>query len=151
MACYFVLSKRTSATHNRDCMTDRTSTVYVNSFLATLNTRRVTRGRGTDAETATMPTFLMVGKITKHDPNQFADHVYPPSFAGARSKADGERSQRSNLEVGIEQEVTVTRDSVSTSPACFVLATLCGGLNQDSLRRSSLSKNTTTTVTRSPI
>ncbi|KAI0335801.1 hypothetical protein GY45DRAFT_703731 [Cubamyces sp. BRFM 1775] len=48
MAFYFVLSK-----------------IYANSFLAALNTRRVSRGRGTDAETNTMPTFLMVGKVTQ--------------------------------------------------------------------------------------
>ncbi|KAH9891742.1 hypothetical protein C8Q73DRAFT_650522 [Cubamyces lactineus] len=48
MALYFVLSK-----------------IYANSFLAALNTRRVSRGRGTDAETNTMPTFLMVGKVTQ--------------------------------------------------------------------------------------
>ncbi|CDO74441.1 hypothetical protein BN946_scf184972.g8 [Trametes cinnabarina] len=48
MAFYFVLSK-----------------VYANSLLAALNTRRVSRGRGTDAETNTMPTFLMVGKVTQ--------------------------------------------------------------------------------------
>ncbi|KAJ3539040.1 hypothetical protein NM688_g6423 [Phlebia brevispora] len=95
MACYFVLSK-----------------LYLNSFLATLNTRRVTRGRGTDAETATMPTFLMVGKITKRDPNQFADHVYPPSLDPGPTKADMVRSQQTALEVGIEHEVTVTRDSM---------------------------------------
>lgn len=57
--------------------------VYANSFLAAyvsvrkiyqsrhadmscrLNTRRISRGRGTDAETNTMPTFLMVGKVTQ--------------------------------------------------------------------------------------
>ena len=90
----------------------------MNSFLATLNTRRVTRGRGTDAETGTMPTFLMVGKVTKRDPNnQFADHVYPPSFNAAHDKADIDRCQQTALEVGIEQEVTVTRDSVSTLSA----------------------------------
>ncbi|KAH9851829.1 hypothetical protein C2E23DRAFT_732426 [Lenzites betulinus] len=48
MAFYFVLSK-----------------IYANSFLAALNTRRISRGRGTDAETNTMPTFLMVGKVTQ--------------------------------------------------------------------------------------
>ncbi|KAI0754875.1 hypothetical protein C8Q80DRAFT_1266413 [Daedaleopsis nitida] len=48
MAFYFVLSK-----------------IYANSFLAALNTRRIRRGRGTDAETTTMPTFLMVGNITQ--------------------------------------------------------------------------------------
>ncbi|KAI0769987.1 hypothetical protein C8Q74DRAFT_1369224 [Fomes fomentarius] len=55
MALYFVLSK-----------------VYANSFLAALNTRRVSRGRGTDADTTTVPTFLMVGNLTqrsmRHDP-----------------------------------------------------------------------------------
>ena len=97
--------------------------MYVNSFLATLNTRRVLRGRGTDAETNTMPTFLMVGKLTRHD-NQFQDHVYPPSstHATSRTKAAMLASQGSALEVEIEQEVTVTRDSVrvphaSPSPA----------------------------------
>ncbi|PSR70460.1 hypothetical protein PHLCEN_2v13611 [Hermanssonia centrifuga] len=97
MACYFVLSK-----------------LYVNSFLATLNTRRVLRGRGTDAETNTMPTFLMVGKLTKHNPNQFADHVYPPSSAPG-SKLDINHSQQytsaTALEVGVDREVTVTTDS----------------------------------------
>lgn len=52
MAFYFVLSK-----------------VYANSFFAALNTRRSVRGRGTDAEHTTMPTFLMVGQTTtiKHE------------------------------------------------------------------------------------
>lgn len=61
-----------------------------------------------------MPTFLMVGKITKRDPNQFADHVYPPSLNPAQSKADMVRSQQTALEIGVDQEVTVSRDSVST-------------------------------------
>ncbi|KAI0696019.1 hypothetical protein BC835DRAFT_1414558 [Cytidiella melzeri] len=78
MACYFVLSK-----------------LYANSFLATLNTRRVTRGRGTDAETATMPTFLMYPP-SSHSKVQF----YPTDTQGTTA-----------LTIGIEQEVTVTRDS----------------------------------------
>ncbi|EKM51787.1 uncharacterized protein PHACADRAFT_262128 [Phanerochaete carnosa HHB-10118-sp] len=99
IALYFVLSK-----------------LYVNSFLATLNTRRVLRGRGTDAETNTMPTFLMVGKLTRHENHpDTMHHAYPPSAAHSwtsRSKQDLLRSQTSALEVEIEQEVTVTRDSV---------------------------------------
>lgn len=63
-----------------------------------------------------MPTFLMVGKMTKHE-NAFADggaHVYPPSSSTLpRSKQDMLYSQQSQMEVEIEQEVTVTRDSVS--------------------------------------
>ncbi|PIL22636.1 hypothetical protein GSI_15327 [Ganoderma sinense ZZ0214-1] len=67
MACYFVLSK-----------------MYAISFLAALNTRRVSRGRGTDAQdTATVPTFLMVGKFTQRtiqiDPEYAASPVSPGS------------------------------------------------------------------------
>ena len=96
--------------------------MYVNSFLATLNTRRVLRGRGTDAETNTMPTFLMVGKLTKHEGHpDNVHHVYPPNAAHSRShshaprsKQDMLRSQTSALEIEVEQEVTVSRDEVST-------------------------------------
>ncbi|KAI1790157.1 hypothetical protein LXA43DRAFT_1062311 [Ganoderma leucocontextum] len=67
MALYFVLSK-----------------MYAVSFLAALNTRRVSRGRGTDAqETATVPTFLMVGKLTQRtiqiDPEYAESPVTPSS------------------------------------------------------------------------
>ncbi|RPD76685.1 hypothetical protein L226DRAFT_383286 [Lentinus tigrinus ALCF2SS1-7] len=47
MAFYFVLSK-----------------VYANSFYAALNTRRSIRGRGTENDRTTVPTFLMVGQTT---------------------------------------------------------------------------------------
>ncbi|OSX59764.1 hypothetical protein POSPLADRAFT_1059065 [Postia placenta MAD-698-R-SB12] len=77
MGFYFVVSK-----------------LYANSFLATLNTRRVLRGRGTDGEQATMPTFLMVGKDSKNAPN-----------------ADPEATAGTILEVDVHKEVTVTRDS----------------------------------------
>ena len=74
-----------------------------------LNTRRVLRGRGTDNEATTMPTFLMVGKLTKHEPNDIEMHA--PS-----------RSMGSALEIGIEQEVTITKDPVSLFCACVVAA-----------------------------
>ena len=38
--------------------------VYANSFYAALNTRRSVRGRGTENERTTVPTFLMVGQTT---------------------------------------------------------------------------------------
>ena len=38
--------------------------VYANSFLATLNTRLVLKGRGTDNAHETVPTFLMVDTTT---------------------------------------------------------------------------------------
>lgn len=74
MACYFVLSK-----------------MYAVSFLAALNTRRVSRGRGTDAqETATVPTFLMVGKMTQRtiqiDPEYAEESPISPS---SRTMLDG--------------------------------------------------------------
>ena len=112
MAFYFVLSKCMSFFAPLSVEITHFSSVYANSFLATLDTRRVLRGRGTDAETATMPTFLMVGKLTKH--NQNGDHVYPPSEATSPSKHRFTRSHQSAMEIGIEQEVTVTRDSVSS-------------------------------------
>ncbi|CCM01171.1 uncharacterized protein FIBRA_03219 [Fibroporia radiculosa] len=77
MGLYFVVSK-----------------LYANSFLATLNTRTVLRGRGTDGDHATMPTFLMVEKVTKHGLEQ-----------------DTELTSGTNLEVDVHQEVQIARDS----------------------------------------
>ncbi|KAI0761808.1 hypothetical protein BD413DRAFT_616797 [Trametes elegans] len=57
MAFYFVLSK-----------------VYANSFFAALNTRRSVRGRGTEGDHTTVPTFLMVGQTTKQETH--VDPVY---------------------------------------------------------------------------
>ena len=70
MGFYFVLSKRTFLMqsillHTRRLTRDPPFAVYANSFLAALNTRRVSRGRGTDNEHTTVPTFLMVGKVTQ--------------------------------------------------------------------------------------
>ena len=71
----------------------------------------------------------MVGKITKHDPeNQYEDHVYPPSFVAGRSKP--EFDPQDGMEVGIEREVTVTRDSVSF----VLLIPSVGGLMKTEIR-----------------
>ena len=50
-------------------MTDAHCAVYANSFYAALNTRRSVRGRGTENDRTTVPTFLMVGQTTtfKHE------------------------------------------------------------------------------------
>lgn len=96
MGFYFVLSK-----------------LYVNSFLATLNTRRVLRGRGTDNEATTMPTFLMVGKMTKHDPDADIEMLPSPSS----------RLTPSHLEVGVEREVTVSRDPLESAKGTVSFAT----------------------------
>ncbi|OJT07146.1 hypothetical protein TRAPUB_1998, partial [Trametes pubescens] len=63
MAFYFVLSK-----------------VYANSFFAALNTRRSIRGRGTEGEHTTVPTFLMIGQTTKQEVH--VDPVYSVVRAG---------------------------------------------------------------------
>ena len=98
-----------------------------------------------------MPTFLMVGKITRHDPNQFAEHAYPPSYNVSRSKVETEHEHyQTALEVGIEQEVTVSRDSVSFDLRPVPCEVLCG-LNEDTLRRGSVNENITTIATRSRI
>lgn len=53
--------------------------VYANSFLATLNTRLVLKGRGTDNAHETVPTFLMVDTRTIPPlPRQESDEVYSP-------------------------------------------------------------------------
>ncbi|KAL6302840.1 hypothetical protein BKA93DRAFT_791243 [Sparassis latifolia] len=77
MGCYFVVSK-----------------LYANSFLATLNTRKVLRGRGTDGEHVTMPTFLMVGKITEQD------------------QEDQDITTGSRIEVGVQREISLSRDPI---------------------------------------
>ncbi|KAH9936183.1 uncharacterized protein B0H18DRAFT_315389 [Fomitopsis serialis] len=74
MGFYFVLSK-----------------LYANSFLATLNTRRVVRGRGTDGEHATVPTFLMLDKATR-----------------LASQHDAETGTA--IEVGVHREVSIHKD-----------------------------------------
>ncbi|EIW58318.1 uncharacterized protein TRAVEDRAFT_28976 [Trametes versicolor FP-101664 SS1] len=65
MAFYFVLSK-----------------VYANSFFAALNTRRSIRGRGTEGEHTTVPTFLMIGQTTKQEVH--VDPVYSAVRAGTQ-------------------------------------------------------------------
>ncbi|KAI0630761.1 hypothetical protein C8Q77DRAFT_225359 [Trametes polyzona] len=65
MAFYFVLSK-----------------VYANSFFAALNTRRSIRGRGTEGDHTTVPTFLMVGQTTKQEVH--VDPVYSIVRAGTQ-------------------------------------------------------------------
>ncbi|KAI1796728.1 hypothetical protein LXA43DRAFT_571689 [Ganoderma leucocontextum] len=89
MAFYFVLSK-----------------VYANSFFAALNTRKSIRGRGTDAEHTTMPTFLMVGQTTtiKHEGGHDNPILHTTSL---RSESHGDFSS-----------VTVAKESepISTMP-----------------------------------
>lgn len=53
--------------------------MYANSFLATLNTRLVLKGRGTDDAHETVPTFLMVDTHTIPPPPRHAsDELYSP-------------------------------------------------------------------------
>ncbi|KAI0358275.1 hypothetical protein OH77DRAFT_1258192 [Trametes cingulata] len=83
MAFYFVLSK-----------------VYANSFFAALNTRRSIRGRGTEGDHTTVPTFLMVGQTTKQEVH--VDPVYSIQSSGTannRSRADPDVEYSPRIEV----------------------------------------------------
>lgn len=86
MAFYFVLSKGASfCTHPLTSMEAQTSVplpVYANSFFAALNTRRSIRGRGTEGEHTTVPTFLMIGQTTKQEVH--VDPVYSVVRAGTQ-------------------------------------------------------------------
>ncbi|VDB99550.1 unnamed protein product [Peniophora sp. CBMAI 1063] len=73
MACYFVLSK-----------------LYANSCLATLNTRKFIRGRGTDNNHNTGPSFAMVNR----------------TLTGLNES----KIQRDGLRVGIQQDVSIVSD-----------------------------------------
>ena len=61
-----------------------------------------------------MPTFLMVGKVTRHQPDEYVDHSYPPD-ASSKVQFYSTQTQATAMEIGIEHEVTITRDSVSLS------------------------------------
>ncbi|KAI0034349.1 hypothetical protein K488DRAFT_84078 [Vararia minispora EC-137] len=83
MACYFILCK-----------------LYANSCLATLNTRRFVRGRGTDHQTETGPSFLMVGRSRSGAVEEFKNNRhYTPAYASSRG-----------LEVGVKHEISVISD-----------------------------------------
>ncbi|OBZ73986.1 hypothetical protein A0H81_05980 [Grifola frondosa] len=88
MGLYFILSK-----------------LYANSFMATLNTRKSVRGRGTDGEHTTMPTFLMVEQVTKKEV-----HIDPDISTG------------SAMELGIRQEVSLARQSIGPGPTYYAQA-----------------------------
>jgi len=81
ISLYFVLSKRGYCQGMpQGISTERASTlVYANSFLATLNTRLVLKGRGTDNAHETVPTFLMVDTHTIPPlPRRSSDEIYSP-------------------------------------------------------------------------
>ncbi|KAI0793825.1 hypothetical protein C8Q74DRAFT_535054 [Fomes fomentarius] len=74
MAVYFVLSK-----------------VYANSFYAALNTRRSVRGRGTENDRTTVPTFLMVeqtatSKNEGHEGPGFSTFIHSQSNLSVMSR-----------------------------------------------------------------
>jgi hypothetical protein len=84
IALYFTLSK-----------------LYANSCLATLNTRRFVRGRGTDREEMTIPTFVMVAKTIHRSPEQY-------------SQRDLERMEEPECED--DSDDSVDRQKVSVAP-----------------------------------
>ncbi|KAI0059600.1 hypothetical protein BV25DRAFT_1918387 [Artomyces pyxidatus] len=90
MGTYFVLSK-----------------LYANSCLATLNSRRFVRGKGTDREEVTGPTFMMVSNPFRVERPHLDDKLhYSPG----------------GLEVGVHHAVSVTSDSVSPASPQYAKA-----------------------------
>jgi len=96
ISLYFILSK-----------------LYANSLLATLNTRLILKGRGTDNAHETVPTFLMV------DPNTISPLPQPTSadvFEAAgklESSTDpfsGQSDSTHPIEIGIHRKVRIQED-----------------------------------------
>lgn len=90
------------------------SKLYANSFLATLNTRLVLKGRGTDNAHETVPTFLMVDtntipplpRRTSNDPFEAAGKL--------ESSAESSPSQLGfprPLQVGVHREIRIEEDT----------------------------------------
>jgi hypothetical protein len=93
MAFYFILSK-----------------LYAISFLCTLNTRKIIRGKGTEQEG---PTTGASGNISGNA--FYISHVPPTNsnnytYRGEYSTARGDVSVSKGLEIGVHQEVSVSSD-----------------------------------------
>jgi hypothetical protein len=101
ISLYFVLSK-----------------LYANSFLATLNTRLVLKGRGTDNAHETVPTFLMLDTRTVPGiPRRTSDEIYSPG-GKSETSADPPFSPGQpghpprQVEVGVHREVRIQEDTL---------------------------------------
>lgn len=91
IACYFVLSK-----------------LYANSLMATLNTRTIMRGRGTDRDIETVPTFVMMGNNTELPRLPYA-HQDLEFVEDLKSEP-----KRPTLQVGVHKEVSFRADDASS-------------------------------------
>lgn len=109
ISLYFVLSK-----------------LYANSFLATLNTRLVLKGRGTDNAHETVPTFLMVDTNSIHLPRRTPNDVFEAA-GKVESSADSSPTQPGfprPLQVGVHKEIRIQEDTHPRSTSRNTLA--CG-------------------------
>lgn len=93
IGCYFVLSK-----------------LYANSLMATLNTRHIMKGRGTDRELETVPTFLMMGNNTE------LPRVPYTNYRESRFDFDAKMDQP-GMQVGIHREVSFNADHSQSLPS----------------------------------
>lgn len=102
ISLYFVLSK-----------------LYANSFLATLNTRLVLKGRGTDNAHETVPTFLMVDTATIPPlPRLESRGLFDSPLSPSKLESSSEESPYSPnhsvysrpLQVGIHKEIRIEED-----------------------------------------
>lgn len=99
ISLYFVLSK-----------------LYANSFLATLNTRLVLKGRGTDNAHETVPTFLMVNTNTIPPPlPPTARYVFTEAskLELAADSSPNKSAYCRPLEVDVHREIRIQEDSLT--------------------------------------
>lgn len=146
IGCYFVLSKREhfdlcrapflivfisirKLSYGHVRINQLSGSWRTNAFTARLNTRHIMKGRGTDRELETMPTFLMMGhdtelprlNYTNHRESQFNDDskVCPCLVhINVVHVAHQQQIDHPAMQVGIHREVSYKADHGSLpSPA----------------------------------
>ncbi|KAJ7445041.1 hypothetical protein FB451DRAFT_1293185 [Mycena latifolia] len=98
LASYFILSK-----------------LYAISFLCTLNTRKIIRGKGTERDDGPT-TGASNGISANHFYISHAPRTNTSGYRGEYSSGHGEVSMSKGLEIGIHQEVSVSTDMESQVP-----------------------------------
>jgi len=100
IACYFVLSK-----------------LYANSLMATLNTRTILKGRGTDRELETVPTFVMMGNNTELPRLAYTNRE--SRFAQDFDQDFKSEQKRSPVQVGVHREVSFKADDTPSPSSAY--------------------------------
>jgi len=93
------------------------SKLYANSLMATLNTRTISKGRGTDRALETVPTFVMMGNNTEL-PRLHYPHEELQSPQDVKSE--------SPVEIGMHTDVSYKVDDAPTPSSVFTFDTESG-------------------------